>query len=422
MKKATLWILALATALPLQAQSLSECQLMAEQNYPLVKRYDLVRQTTDLTIDNIDKGWLPQISASGQATLQNATPKFPEALGSMMSQTGTEMKGVSKAQYRVGVDVNQRVYDGGAIKSQKDVARAQSQVQLASTDVELYGLRQRVNALYFGILLIDEKLKQNDEMQRVLRTNADILGKMVKGGTAAEADYNSVQAELLTTRQQRTDLEAQRTSLIRVLSAFTGTDINKVTKPTEVLTTDSCARPELKLIDAQLKLIDVQEQALDARLQPQVSLFANTFVGYPGYNTFHDMTSRNMTFNAMVGARITWNIGVLYTRKNDKALLATQRLMAENDRDKFLFNNRLQTVQENEDIARYRSLMQEDDKIIALRHKVRMATESQLRHGIVDVTKLVQQISNENNAAILKALHETQMLQQMWDKKVTLSN
>ena len=54
-----------------QAQTLEECQQAAERNYPLIQQYGLIEKTTELTVTNIQKGWLPQVSASAQATLQH---------------------------------------------------------------------------------------------------------------------------------------------------------------------------------------------------------------------------------------------------------------------------------------------------------------------------------------------------------------
>jgi len=47
-----------------QAQTLEECQQAAERNYPLIRQYGLIEKTTELTVSNIQKGWLPQVSAS----------------------------------------------------------------------------------------------------------------------------------------------------------------------------------------------------------------------------------------------------------------------------------------------------------------------------------------------------------------------
>ena len=176
-------------------------------------------------------------------------------------------------------------------------------------------------------------------------------------------------------------------------------------------------RPELDVIDAQLRLADARERGLDAALLPKLSVFAQGYYGYPGYNMFEDMMHHNWSLNGMLGARLTWNIGALYTRKNDKAKIQLQRDMAETSRDVFLFNNRLEQMQQNESIERYRRLMADDEEIIALRSSVRKAAESKLSHGIIDVNDLVREINNENTARLQQSMHEIEMLKEMYDLK-----
>ena len=124
----------------------------------------------------------------------------------------------------------------------------------------------------------------------------------------------------------------------------------------------------------------------------------------------------------MIGARLSWNIGALYTRKNDKAKIQLQRDMATTNRDVFLFNNQLEQIRQNEDIERYRRLMASDEEIIALRSSVRKATESKLAHGIIDVNDLVREINNENAARLQMSVHEIEMLKEMYDLRFTTNN
>ena len=180
-------------------------------------------------------------------------------------------------------------------------------------------------------------------------------------------------------------------------------------------------RPELKAIDAQLKLADAQEKALDAALMLKLGVFAQGYYGYPGYNMFEDMMSRRFSWNGMVGARLTWNIGALYTRKNDKAKLNVQRSMFNVQRETFLFNNNLEQIQQNENIERYRKLMADDEEIISLRSSIRKAAESKLSHGIIDVNDLVKEITNENAAKVQQRVHEVEMLKEIYDLRYTLN-
>ena len=412
-----------------QAQTLEECQQAAERNYPLIQQYGLIEKTTELTVANIQKGWLPQVSASAQATYQSDVVSWPDDMKGMFGQMGVNFEGLKKDQYKIGLDIQQAVFDGGAIKSQKEIARQQGEVQRAQNEVNLYNVRKRVNEMYFGLLLIEEQIQLNKDLQELLAQNEKKLASMLKGGTAAESDFQNVKAERLNVAQQMTGLQSQRSALMRMLSAFCGIEIKEAVKPNHgdrLFDANSfnqqpvpMIRPELKAIDAQLRLANAQEKALDAALMPKLGVFAQGFYGYPGYNMFEDMLQHRFSWNSMIGARLTWNIGALYTRKNDKAKLNVQRSMFNVQRETFLFNNNLEQIQENENIERYKKLMADDEEIISLRSSIRKAAESKLSHGIIDVNDLVKEITNENAAKVQQRVHEVEMLKEIYDLKYT---
>ena len=406
-----------------QAQSLDDCQRAAEQNYPLIRQYDLIEKTTELTVANIGKGWLPQVSASAQATYQSDVVAFPDQFKTLYAQMGLDMKGLTKDQYRVGVDVQQTIYDGGAISSQKAIAREQGKVQSAQNEVNLYNVRKRVNEMYFSLLLLDDQIRLNNDLQELLLGNEKKLASMVKNGTAAESDLQSVKAERLNVIQQNTCLESQKRMLQKMLSTFCGIEVKAVEKPAMIADGKGLMaenrRPELKALDAQIGLLNVQEHALNSALMPKLGVFAQGYYGYPGLNMFEDMMSHNWSLNGIVGARLTWNIGALYTRKNDKAKINSQRSMVDVQRNVFLFNNNLEQIQQNENISRYKKLMADDEEIISLRSAVRKAAESKLSHGIIDVNDLVREINQENAARVSQSMHEIEMLKQIYDNKFT---
>ena len=407
------------------AQTLEDFQRAAEQNYPLIKQYGLIERTTTLTVANIGKGWLPQVSVSAQATYQSDVVSWPEQMQTVYQQMGLDMKGLKKDQYRVGIDVQQMLFDGGTIKSQKAIAREQGQAREAETEVSLYQVRQRVNEMFFGLLLLDDQVQLNADQQELLSANEKKLASMLKRGTAAESDYLSVKAERLNAVQQMTSLQSQKQALSRMLSVFSGLEVKALVKP-EVSVAESqqqeVHRPELKVIEAQLRLTDAQEKALNAALMPKLGIFAQGYYGYPGYNMFEDMMSHKWSWNGMIGARLTWNIGALYTRKNDKAKLDVQRSAYNVQRDVFLFNNQLEQIQQNEDIERYKKLMSDDEEIIRLRSSVRKAAESKLAHGIIDVNDLIREINQENSARVQQSMHEVQMLKEIYDLKYITNN
>ena len=403
-----------------QAQTLEECQQAAEKNYPIIKQYGLIAQTTELAVKNIQKGWLPQITASAQATYQSDVVSWPENMQRMYQQMGLDMKGLTKDQYKIGVDLQQIIYDGGAIGSQRSIARQEGKVQEAQTEANLYQVRKRVNEMYFSLLLLDEQIRLNSDIKNLLLSSENKLAAMVKSGTAATSDFDNVKAERLSVAQQNESLKSQRQMLQRMLSVFCVIEVSNPEKPAAVETSASASnRPEIRLFDNQLKLTEVQEKALDTKLRPTLGLYAQGYYGYPGLNMFEDMISRKWSLNGIVGIKLSWNVGALYTHKNDKAKLKAQRELIENAREMFLSNNNMEQIQQTENVSRYRTMIQGDDEIIALRTNVRKAAESKLAHGIIDVNSLLREINNENAAKTQQVIHEIDMLKEMYNLKYT---
>ena len=403
-----------------RAQTLEECQQAAEKNYPLIKQYGLIAKTTQLTVKNIQKGWLPQLTASAQATYQSAVTAWPESMQSIYQQMGLNMKGLRKDQYKIGVDLQQTIYDGGAISSQRNIAQQEGKVQEAQTETNLYQVRRRVNEMYFSLLLLNEQIQLNEDVKTLLLSSEKKLSAMVKGGTAATSDLDNVRAERLSVEQQNENLKQQKQMLQRMLSIFCGLEVNNTQKPAPVQIASSVNhRPEMHLYNSQLELTEAKEKALDTQLRPKLGLFAQGFYGYPGLNMFEDMMNRKWSLNGIVGIKLSWTVSAFYTHKNDKARLSAQREMIENAREVFLFNNKLEEIQQNENINRYQTMMKSDDEIIVLRTNVRKAAESKLTHGIIDVISLLREINNENAAKTQQSIHEIDMLKEMYNLKYT---
>ena len=420
MKKKIISFALIMMATAIQAQTLEECQLAAEKNYPIIKQYDLISQTTQLTVQNIMKGWLPQIAIAAQATYQSDVTSWPKSMKATFQQFGINMKGLSKDQYKIGIDLQQTIYDGGTISSLRSIARQEEKVQKAQVETNLYQVRKRVNEMYFSLLLLNEQIKLNDDVKALLLSSEKKLASMLKGGTIATSDFENIRAERLSVEQQNESLKSQQQMLQHLLSTFCGIKVSNVQKPAPFETTISTnKRPEMLLFDNQLQLSSIKEKALNSQVRPKLGIFAQGFYSYPGLNIFEDMMNRKWSLNGMVGVKLSWNIGALYSLKNDKAKLRLQREMTENAREIFFFNNQLEEIQQNENIKRYHTIKQTDDEIIMLRTNIRKAAESKLSHGIIDINNLLREINNENAAKIQQTIHDIEMLKEMYNLKYT---
>ncbi len=412
MNRILLSLLLLLTVSAGRSQSLQECIRMAESNYPLIRQYELIRQTTEFTVSNIRKGWLPQVSATAQGTYQSDVTAWPQEMRNTLAATGLNLRGLKKDQYRVGVDIVQTVFDGGSMKAQRNVAELEGEQELARTDVTLFAVRQRVIDMYYSLLLLQTQAQMQENLIGYLRANEAKLESMHRNGTAALSDYHTVRAERLGAEQSLTDLRMKASSCARMLALFCGADSVKPVMDEPGLNGNESGRPELRYIDSQVRLAKARDKLLDTALMPKVSVFATGFYGYPGYNMFDDMMHHKWSLNGMVGLKMTWNIGALYTLKADRAKLRRQVNMAETNRDVFLFNNRLDQMRQQDNMRRYESIKAADDEIISLRTEVRKASESRLNHGIVDVSELVKDLKNEHNAILQKSVHEIEFLKE----------
>lgn len=405
--------------------TLDDCQRLAQANYPIIKQYDLIKQTTAFSVANINKGYLPQISVSAQASYQSDVATLPEKLSDLLHTYGQQIDGLKKEQYKIGVDLSQTIWDGGLISSKKKVAKQEGEVKTRQTDVDMYAIRQRVNNLFFGILMLNEQIRINEELQRLLDANCSKLKICMSGGIAMQADVDAVRAEKLKAEQGMTELQSSKESFRKMLAVFLGKnkeDIVDLENPAAVdLCIETNKRPELSLFDSQLVLTEAQENVLKSNLLPRLSLFAQGFYGYPGYDMFSDMLKTSLSLNGMVGLKLSWNISSLYTNKNDKRILAMQKLQIESNRETFLFNNKLQSSEQAEFIERYKAMMTKDDEIIRLRKSVRQSEELNLEHGVVDVNSLLQEIIRENQACIERSSHEIEMLKYMYELKNTIN-
>lgn len=398
--------------------TLDECQKQAQANYPQVRQYGLIEKSREYDLSNAGKGYLPQFSLSGKATYQSDITELPVKI------PGVDVKTAPKDQYQVMLEVQQTLWDGGDIQSRKRLTRAASDVEIEKQNVDMYALNDRINQLFFGILLLDEQLKKNQLLQDELGRTHKQVSDYILNGIANQSDLDAVSVEQLNTKQRRIELETSRQAYLNMLSAFIGKGIPSeavLQKPVseEVSSVGSSTnnRPELRWFDAQGEQLRVQESTLNTRLMPRFGLFVQGAYGNPGLNMLKDEFSAYY----VAGVRMSWNFGSLYTLKNDRRRIDNTRQQIETSRDVFLFNTRLQATQQDASVVSMRRQMKDDDEIIRLRENIRRAAEAKVENGTLTVTDMLREITNENLARQTKAVHEVQLLMNIEQLKYTLN-
>lgn len=397
---------------PINAQlSIDDCQRKARENYPLIKRYDLIDKTKDYTLSNVGKGYLPQFSLSAKATYQSEVTKIPIAMPGI--------EGLKKDQYGAILDVNQTIWDGGVISTQKELAKTSADVSKKQLDVDLYTVKDRVNQLFFGILQLDAKLEQNELYNDELQRNHDLISNYIKNGVANAADLDAVRVEQLKSAQNRMFLLTSKNAFRDMLSTFVGESVDNIVKPDiEYLTSGEINRPELELFQAQSDNLEIQKNLIKTGYMPKFGLFATGGYGRPGLN----MLDPDFAPYFIGGVRLSWNFGSLYTKKNERKIIETSQQTLATQKETFLFNTKLEISQEEREVQKNKDLLKYDDEIISLRSNLKKVAEIKVANGTMTVIDLMREVTAEDMAKQDKIQHGVELLQAIYNLKYTTNN
>ena len=415
-------IILLLTGASVQAQNnvytLEKCYALARQNYPLIKKHGLIARSSSYSIENAGKGWLPQFSLSGQATYQSETVNFQKVIG---GGPGLLIPPLSKDQYKVQAEVNQSIYDAGRIKNEKDMILANEASQQQSLEVALYQLNDRINQLYFSILLIDEQIRQNNISKSNFQSAADQAKAAYDNGSAFKSNVDEFLAEIATLELVNIDYRANRKAYMDMLSVFIGQQLNENTElimPPQILTDPVIKRPEIALYDLNKKIYDVQEKQLETAYLPRFDAFVQGAYGRPTLN-FIDNDFGGWYIG---GVRMIWNLGSLYTLKNNRTNIRLNKESVDVDKETFIYNTNLSLGKQGQDVIKYSSMLKQDETIISLRSSVANAAKAQLENGVVTVHDFIAKSNDENLAKQSRILHFIQLIQAQYQYKNTSGN
>lgn len=391
--------------------TLEQCMELARRNYPQIRQLNLIEEAAEYDIANVSKSWLPQLTISGKASYQSDVVEMPFEIPGFSFDLPHD-------QYSVVGELSQTIWDGGTSKSQKELYSAGAEVQKSQLEVSVYSINDRVVQVYLGILLIDAQLRQNDILERSLERNAGQVQACIDNGTAYRADLDMVRVSMLNCEQQKEGLLSDRAAYLEMLEKLTGISLEgqELVEPDcDAACPDAAAvtRPELALYDAQRRQNEAQLRQLDSKILPKFSLSLQGGIGRPGLNMLDSSFQPYYT----AGIRMSWDLGALYTRRDEKQKLDVQLRTIESDRETFLFNTGISALQLRSSIDKARRLLEKDGEIIALQESIRAAGEEQYRNGTISMTDLMKRIDDEYDARVAESIHRIQLLMAVYDYK-----
>jgi len=387
--------------------SLKECYKIAYENYPNAKQKSYYRSINNLKMDNLGINYLPQISFKGQATYQSDVTKLEIPIPTFKP---TEL---SKDQYKLSLDVRQLLYDGGNTSSLKNSESKQVAVDEQKVEVDLFTLKQKINDLYFSVLLLQEKKKVNELLVTDLKSRIAETESRIKNEIVTVNNLYILQAQLLQTEQDINNIGNDKTGSLKMLSELIGSKISEssiLTKPDfQNLTYDNdfSGRPEYKLFDYQKEQLNSYTDVVSSRILPKLSAFGQAGYGRPGLN----MLDNSFKPYYMVGLNLTWNPINWNSDNNEKQIYQINQKIVDSQKETFEKNLKVSLEKYKSDIEKYEDLIKKDEELISLREKIVATTFSQLQNGTITSTIYLTELNNKTQSQLMLETHKVQLLQ-----------
>ncbi len=395
--------------------NIDSCYAFAKLNYPMVKQWALLEQARDYSINNVSKGYWPQLSISGQASYQSDVTRLP----SPIAESGQPV--ISKDQYKIYGDINQSLTDIIVIRNQKDLIKANSAAEEQKVEVELYKLKERINQLFFGILLLDAQLQQTELLKIDLKAGISKTTAAISNGTALKSNLEVLQAEMLKSDQRTIELKASRKGYTDMLALFINKPVDASTKfetPATKNVSSDIHRPELRLFEIQKKSLDVQNQLINSKNLPRLGLFLQGGYGRPALNFLNDQ----FDFYYIGGVRLYWNVAGLYTIKKEKQLVRINQSSLDVQQEVFLFNTNYTLKQQNSELDKLLQLIATDNAIISLREGIKLTANNQLENGTITANDFIIYLNAEDQARQNLLLHQVQLIFAQYNYQTTSGN
>lgn len=382
--------------------TLEECYNKARGNFPLIKQYELIEQSKEYNLSNARKAFLPQLDVTIIGGIIEGMPSF--------SPPGTESSSSNFNMISV-IQVNQVLWDGGITKARKGIIEASSEIEQADLEVSLYALQERVNNLFFGILLIEQQIQQLEILNSTLNRNIKRVEIAVENGTAFKSDIDEISVEVIHTDQRMEELRFNRAAYVNVLAAMIGEPIEGEIKFVRPEVNDSYEsmdinRPELTMFQNQEYLIEAQNKIDKAMLYPKIGIIGfGTFI-QPGV----DIGASKLNSILVAGLSVNWSLGGVYSNSNNKKLNELNLQKVNVQRETFLFNTNLSLTQTEMELEKYLALIDQDKELVALKSSIRNAYDIKYENGVSTMSELLDRTNDESIAKQNQIVHEVQYL------------
>ena len=396
---------ALAHPVPAQQIDLQYCLRQAD-SISLLRQQDYHYETIRLLSgQNIGTGWYPKVNLAAQASYQSDVFSFPE-------NPFLSTPIIPKDQYRVALELNQPIYDGGMVRNRKAAESARISAEQAGTQAELYSVRTSVSRLYFAVLMQESHLKILDATRHELNEQQAAIEAGIRHGVLLPSNASRFQKTILGLEQQILEAQLERSALLELLGKWIGQDIPE----TAVLIDPegigdlphTFNRPELRIYDRQVDYYEALKGLSAVPHRPQLAIFAQAGFGQP--NPLNWLETEFSNFY-MAGIRLQWNLLSYGQLRREQDMQSAHQLIAANRRQLFTDDLERKLVQQRTEIDKLAALLQKDSELIGLQQGIAGTSFAQLQNGIIQSADYLSERTELTRLEISRELHRIRLLE-----------
>lgn len=386
--------------------SIEDACIQAVANYPATQQKAVYDVQARLAIEQLNKNYLPQLNLSGQASYQSEVTKIQIPLPNF------SISPLDKDQYKLVADVNQLIYDGGVLASQKKLQQLQYASEKQKIEIELFRLKDKVRQLYMGILWMDAQLQLLTLVEKDLSQAMDKIAAQLTQGTSTRTALNLLTAEKLKISQRKIEVNSGKLGWMESLKVWIPfDDSNEWTfvwpKTEKSRLEDSIIRPELYLYQMQQALLKEQNRLNHIKNLPKAGAFIQGGYGRPGLNFLKNEFSPFY----IAGIRLNWSLSGFYTQKQEAQQIQQQSKQLSLQEQSFLMGTQAQLKQQAKEVDKYDGLIEMDHEIIALKEQILGATKVQLEQGLITANDYVRELNALDQARQQLIAHQIQAIQ-----------
>ena len=388
--------------------TLKECYEKAYAAAPVSAEKEIYDNIWQIKDKNLSKGWLPALDANGSFVYNSSVIDMTDVIGSLpVPGIADLIKPLPHEQYKITLDINQMIYDGGAIKSARALEKADLNINEKQNETDLYKLRGQINTYFFNIMLLDRQKELLQNYLEIINKRIASLKSAAENGVILKSDIDVLSSEKLKLEQQLNENGIRKTSLLKILSDLTGSEIDVSTQflipPVGEELTDELSRPELQIFDLRKEQLDASLQLIQSKRMPKAFGFATLGYGNPpGSNFFKDEFAPYY----ILGAGVKWNIFDWNKAKNEKQIVSLQQNLIDSRKDDLTDNLKRLLDTKRAEIQSLESLLRTDTELIELRKRITSAAESQYENGTITATEYLNELNSENQARINYEIHK----------------